>query len=236
MTLSGKTALVTGAGSGIGRAVAVALARSGARLYLVGRREAALEETASEILDANLKPADITTDAGIGRIAEEMASDPGRLDILVHSAAIYARGLVASEPAKGLDALLAANVRAPYALTQALLPLLAKSHGEIVFINSTVIWQSAPGLAQYAASKHALQAVANSLRAEVNGEGIRVLSVYVGRTATPMQAKVFADEGRRYAPERLLQPEDVAASIVAAISLPRTAEVTDLTIRPMMNG
>ena len=231
--LEGRFALVTGAGSGIGRAVALALGTAGARVCLVGRRKIPLAGTALGLDRAILCPADLATDAGIAQVAERVTSAAGRLDIFVHSAAIYARGEVASAPVTGLDAMLAANVRAPYALTQALLPLLLRARGEVVFINSTAVGGSAAGLAHYAASKHALQAIANSLRAEVNAAGVRVLSLYVGRTATPMQAEIFAAEGRPYEPERLLQPADVAAVILAAITLPRTAEITDLTIRPM---
>jgi NADP-dependent 3-hydroxy acid dehydrogenase YdfG len=77
--------------------------------------------------------------------------------------------------------------------------------------------------------------LADSLRSEVNPRGVRVLSVFPGRTASPMQAAVHADEGRSYQPERLLQPADVAASVVHALALPRTAEVTDIHIRPLQN-
>jgi NADP-dependent 3-hydroxy acid dehydrogenase YdfG len=86
---------------------------------------------------------------------------------------------------------------------------------------------------QYAASKHALKAIADSLRDEVNTEGIRVLSVYPGRTASPLQAAVHQMEGRTYHPERLMQPEDVALAVINALGLPRSAEVTDIHIRPM---
>ena len=76
--------------------------------------------------------------------------------------------------------------------------------------------------------------MADSFRDEVNERGVRVLSVFVGRTASRMQAAVHEHEGRPYRPERLLQPDDVASMIVAALQLPRTAEVTDLHIRPML--
>jgi NADP-dependent 3-hydroxy acid dehydrogenase YdfG len=89
-------------------------------------------------------------------------------------------------------------------------------------------------LSQYAATKHALKAIADSLREEVNAEGLRVLSVYPGRTASPMQAAVHEMEGRAYHPERLMQPEDVAAVVINALSLPRSAEVTDIYIRPLL--
>jgi NADP-dependent 3-hydroxy acid dehydrogenase YdfG len=91
-------------------------------------------------------------------------------------------------------------------------------------------------VSQYAATKHALKAVADSLRAEVNSQGIRVLSVYPGRTATPTQESLHALEGKPYRPTRLLQPEDVAAVVMNALCLPRTAEVTDIHIRPMMKS
>jgi NADP-dependent 3-hydroxy acid dehydrogenase YdfG len=91
-----------------------------------------------------------------------------------------------------------------------------------------------PNVGQYASTKHALKAVADSLRAEVDAEGVRVLSVYPGRTATPMQASVHEREGMAYIPERLMQPEDVAGVVINALCLPRTAEVTDIHIRPFV--
>jgi NADP-dependent 3-hydroxy acid dehydrogenase YdfG len=89
---------------------------------------------------------------------------------------------------------------------------------------------------QYASTKHGLKALADSLREEVNSRGVRILSIFPGRTATPTQEKVHAGEGRPYRPERLLQPEDVAAVVINALCLPRTAEVTEIKIRPMLNG
>jgi short-subunit dehydrogenase len=113
------------------------------------------------------------------------------------------------------------------------LPLLKMQKGQIVFINSSVGLVSKANLSQYAATKHALRAFADSLREEVNEMGIRVLSVFPGRTATPMQEMIFNWEGKDYPPTRLLQPQDVAAVVIHALSLPRTAEVTDISIRPM---
>jgi NAD(P)-dependent dehydrogenase (short-subunit alcohol dehydrogenase family) len=126
------------------------------------------------------------------------------------------------------------NVRAPYVLTQALLPMLRSRQGQIVFINSSVGLNARAGVGQYAATKHALKALADSLREEVNAASVRVLSVFLGRTASPMQAGIHAAEGKAYHPERLLQPQDVAAVVLNALSLPRTAEVTDISIRPFM--
>jgi NAD(P)-dependent dehydrogenase (short-subunit alcohol dehydrogenase family) len=126
------------------------------------------------------------------------------------------------------------NVRAPYLLTQRLLPLLAAARGQIVFINSSIgLAAKRPELGQYAATKHALRAIADSLREELNPKGIRLLSVYLGRTATPMQEAACREEGKVYRPETLLQAEDVASLIVQTLMLPSTAEVTDISMRPM---
>jgi len=133
-----------------------------------------------------------------------------------------------------LDAQYATNVRAPYALTKSLLPLLTPSSGQIVFINSSAgLVAKRPEIGQYSATKHALKAVADSLREEVNPRGIRVLTVYLGRTATPMQEALYREEGRHYHPEALIQPEDIASSVVHALILPATVEVTDISMRPM---
>jgi NADP-dependent 3-hydroxy acid dehydrogenase YdfG len=119
-------------------------------------------------------------------------------------------------------------------LTQRLLPLLATSCGQVVFINSSAgLMAKRPAVGQYAATKHALKAIADSLREEVNPKGIRVLTVYLGRTATPMQEALYRQEGKIYHPEVLMQPEDVASVVVHSLMLPRTAEVTDISIRPM---
>jgi NADP-dependent 3-hydroxy acid dehydrogenase YdfG len=88
-------------------------------------------------------------------------------------------------------------------------------------------------ISQYAATKHGLKAIADSLRDEINGQGVRVLSVYPGRTATPGQERIHMEEGKAYVPKRLLQPTDVARVVIDALKADRTAEVTDIRIRPM---
>jgi NADP-dependent 3-hydroxy acid dehydrogenase YdfG len=89
---------------------------------------------------------------------------------------------------------------------------------------------------QYASTQHALRAIADALRAEVNSDGVRVLTVYLGRTATARQARIFQLEGRRYSPDLLMQPDDVAQMVMAALLLPRTAEVTEIRMRPLIKS
>ena len=91
-------------------------------------------------------------------------------------------------------------------------------------------------VSQFAATQHALKAIADHLREEVNADGVRVISVFPGRTATSRQAALYAREGRPYQPELLLQPEDVASVVVHALALPRTAEVTNVSIRPTLKS
>jgi NADP-dependent 3-hydroxy acid dehydrogenase YdfG len=111
--------------------------------------------------------------------------------------------------------------------------MLQVGPGQIVFINSSVGLKAVGGVSQFAATQHSLKAIADSLRDEVNPDGIRVLNVFPGRTATPRQESIFQREGRTYHPELLLQPEDIAAVVVNSLTLPRTAEVTEISIRPL---
>jgi NADP-dependent 3-hydroxy acid dehydrogenase YdfG len=112
-----------------------------------------------------------------------------------------------------------------------------KARGQVVFVNSSAALSAKrPDVGQYSAMKHALKAIADSLREEVNPKGIRVLTVYLGRTATPMQAAIYQREGGEYHPEALLQPEDVASVVVQTLLLPSTAEVTDISMRPMQKS
>lgn len=234
--LVGRRAVVTGASSGIGRALAMALSREGVRVCALGRNLAGLEKTvaASQPYTPVIPfPADITVEGDICRLLEFLGPE-SHLDILIHSAAVFAQDPMQNARIEHLDLQYAVNVRAPYRMTQQLLPLITAARGFIVFINSTVgLAVKRAEIGQYAATKHALRAIADSLREEVNPKGVRVLSAYLGRTATPMQEAIFRAEKREYHPEELLQPDDVASVIVNAIQLPPTAEVTDIHIRPM---
>ncbi|KJH69964.1 SDR family oxidoreductase [Aliterella atlantica] len=234
-TLTNKTAIVTGASSGIGRAIALNLAQEGAVLCLVGRNLAALEDTraiaSQSAPQVTTYAADLSNDNDLRQLTEYVQA-LGQVDVLVHSAGVFKMGKLADSAIADFDLQYQINVRAPYLLTQALLPMLLASHGQIVFINSSAGLNAKANVGQYAASKFALKAIADSLREEVNAAGVRVLSVFPGRTASPMQAAIYQMEGKTYHPDVLLQPEDVARTVVTALSLPPTAEVTDINIRP----
>lgn len=236
-TFADQVSVITGASSGIGQAIALSLAAQGAALGLVGRRLETLEIVAERgrALTGQVEcyRADLTVDADIRELADRLREDFGRVDILVHSAGTFAQGQCETAPIEEFDWLYRTNVRAPYLLTQLLLPLLKVRQGQIVFINSSVALMTARANGgPYAATKYALKAIADSLRAEINAAGIRVLSVYPGRTVSPLQAAIHQTEGKTYDPERLIQPEDVAAVVINALSLPRSAEVTDISLRP----
>jgi NADP-dependent 3-hydroxy acid dehydrogenase YdfG len=237
LDLSGQVAFVTGASSGIGRSIALGLADQGVHLGLVGRDRDTLHKVAADALRlvsrVECYQADLTLDSDIDRAAGDFQRDFNAVDILVHSAGLILLGAVEETNVEHVDRQYATNVRAPYLLTQRLLPALRLRRGQIVFINSTAGLDARGKAGPYAATKHALRALADSLREEVNAAGVRVLSVYLGRTASPMQAAVHRMEGRAYHPEQLMQPDDVAAAVIGCLRLPRSAEVTELRMRPL---
>jgi short-subunit dehydrogenase len=240
MTLREQVAVIAGATGGIGEAIATEAARHGAKLALTARNAAKLEVLAKKIgkpgAAIRCYAADLTSEDEVERLRKRIIVDFGEVDILVHSAGIASLAGIEESSVKDLDLQYAANVRAPYLLTKALLKSLKKQKGQVVFINSTAGLRSRAKLAQYAATKHALTALANSLREEVNSDGVRVLSVFLGRTATPMQAEVCRTEGREYRPQSLLQAQDVASMVASALILPRTAEVTEIKMRPLQKS
>jgi short-subunit dehydrogenase len=235
--LSQQTAVITGASSGIGAAIAQCLAQEGAKLRLVGRNSDNLESVAQRARKRSPQvltyASDLNADEDIEQLKAALKRDCETLDVLVHSAGIIAIGAIEEASLADFDRQYQTNVRAPYVLTQALLPLLRTSHGSVVFINSSAGLTARPNIAQYSATKHALKAIADSLRAEVNPDDVRVLSVYPGRTASPQQAAIHKAEGKEYRPELLMQAADVATIVIDALKIDRTAEVTDISIRPM---
>jgi NADP-dependent 3-hydroxy acid dehydrogenase YdfG len=239
-SLAGQAAVVAGATSDVGRAICLALATVGAQLYLLGRDLETLENLATKARGLTAKAVacrvDLSASASVDEAVTGLLDEVGGVDVLVHSAGIFEMGPHERTAVSALDRQYQTNVRGPYLLTQALLPQLRARRGQIVFINSTVGLEARAGVGQYAATQHALRAVADALRAEVNPHGVRVLSVYLGRTATARQARIFSLEGRPYAPELLIQPGDVAEVVMTALQLPRTAEVTEIRMRPLVKS
>lgn len=236
---SDQIALVTGASSGIGKAIAQSLAFNGATVCLIGRRCEALNAAVGEIQQSGGKAfpciLDLIDDTAIWKLRSMIEEKFGRVNLLIHSAGTFAMAPIKTAMIADFDHLYRTNVRAPYVLTQAFLPLLVPHKSQIVFINSTAGLSAKAKTGQYAATKFALKAIADSLRAEINTNGIRVLSVFPGRTATPMQEAIFALEGRPYDPELLLQPEEIADVVINSLKLPYRAEVTDVSIRGIVN-
>jgi short-subunit dehydrogenase len=236
--LSGRVAIVTGASSGVGRAIAIALSHQGVQLCLIGRDPVSLAETRATLeqhTNVSSFEIDLRDEKKFPLLSSHLDARAQNLDFLIHCAGTIHQSTMEYARIEDFDRQYATNVRAPYLLTQHLMPWIKKASGQIVFINSSVgLTAKRPEIGQYAATKHALKAIADSLREEVNPSGIRVLTLYLGRTATPMQAKLCVQDKREYHPEKLLQPEDVASMVVHSLMLPRTAEVTEISLRPMI--
>lgn len=224
-------ALVTGASSGIGLAIAVALAGDGWELELLGRDEERLARAAERVERAGGRAATHRLELRDDEAVRALAL-PERLDALVHAAGTVALAPFEEADLADLDGQYEVNVRAPYHLTQRALPALRRARGQVVFVNSGAGLRARGGWSGYAASKFALRAVADALRDEVAEDGIRVASVYPGRTASPMQEAVRRMENAPYEAERYLRPEDVAAQVRLLLSLPPGASIPDVSIRP----
>ncbi|WP_243225889.1 SDR family oxidoreductase [Microbacterium sp. CIAB417] len=223
--------LVTGAGSGIGSVLARRLLDRGDDVVLLARDAGRAREIAARFPGATTIVGDLGQP---GRLSWALSKQrlPERLDSVVHVAGVVDLGAVADLAPALWEQQLAVNLVGPAELTRLLLPVLRVSRGQVVFVNSGAGLHAHAGWSAYAASKHGLKALADALRAEEAEHGIRVTSIYPGRTATPMQARVHQQEGREYEPERFIDPESVATTILTALDLPRDADITDLTVRP----
>ena len=233
-----RVVIITGAGSGIGEAIAIECSKHYPIICLVGRSldklELVAESARKSCSNVYCYSVDLMSCADIKDFFIKINDQWGQVDVLIHSAGIFSLGIVEEAPVEEFDRHFFTNVRGPYYLTQLFLPLLRKKKGQIVFINSSVgLTGGRANISQYAATKHALKAIADSLREEVNSDGMRIISVYPGRTATPMQQEICRTEGKQYQPKNFSQPEDVAKIIFNALSVPRSSEVTDIVIRPM---
>ena len=219
--------LVTGAGSGIGAALADVLHARGDDLVLVARSEQRADELAGKYDGAQTLVADMADVASLAGLAL-----PDSLDSVVHAAGVVDLGTVAELTADHWREQVDVNLLAPAELTRLALPALRKARGTVVFVNSGAGLRANPEWSAYAASKHGLRALADALRGEELASGVRVTTVYPGRTATPMQAKVHEQEGKDYDGDDWIAAQTVADAIRHVLDLPRDATIPDVTVSP----
>ena len=191
-----KVAIITGAGGGIGRALALEASRRGIKLLLAGRRRAPLEETAALVggaVSVEIQPCDVTDAGDRGRLIGEAETLFGKLDYLVNNAGAVAVGRFVDMPAGEIERLAAVNLAAPAALIQQALPLLRRAQGaRIVNVGSMFGAIGFPRFAAYSASKFALRGLSDALRRELSADGIGVTYAAPRATRTPA-AERFAD-------------------------------------------
>jgi short-subunit dehydrogenase len=225
------THLVTGAGSGIGAALARALHGRGDDLLLVARSDERAAELRESFPGAETLVADLADPDGLERV---LGADslPRRLDSLVHAAGYVDLQPVADFDLRSWQRQLAVNLTAAALLARAALPALREAGGTVVLVNSGAGLSAHPEWSAYAASKFGVRALADSLRGEEASNGVRVTSVYPGRTATPMQEKVHDQEGKEYDAADWSTPETVAASILHVLDLPGDSVIPELVVRP----
>jgi NADP-dependent 3-hydroxy acid dehydrogenase YdfG len=231
--LVGKRFIVTGASSGIGAAIATKLADAGAELVLLGRSKTRLLRSVPRRDAAAVRyvVVDFARGDSLSAALRRLRTDRRPFDGLIHSAGAYDhRKLMVSAP-KVLARLMMVNVEAPVFLTLGLRDRLSPE-AQVIFVNSSIVQRPAVDAAYYAATKHALRSLADSLRQEINSTGVRVTSLFPGRTATPMQRGITKKEKRRYDASALIQPADIAQLVSALVVLPRTIEITDVFMRP----
>ena len=239
--LEGKIAWVTGAGSGIGRAAAIALARAGAELVLSGRREAPLRETAALIAAeggrSEVEPSDLTDAAAAAHIAEEIRTRHGRLDILVNNAGVnISRRSWAELDPSGADQVLNGNLSSAFYCVLAALPIMRAQKNGVLIHTASMAGRSIGPLsgAAYATAKHGVVGMSHSINCEECINGIRSTVVCPGEVATPIldQRPVPVSSQDR---ARMLQSEDVADLIVYIAALPAHVCLNEVWITPTWN-
>ena len=228
-----KTHVLTGAGSGIGLELARRLAARGDRLIMLVRSEDRIEPLVAEIPTYHsVVVADLEAPAVVEEVGVEIARSHQSIDSVIHSA-----GVVTLDPAGDAELIdwerqLTVNLTSPAMLTKALLPSLRAARGTVVFLNSSAGLAAHAGWSAYAASKFGLRALADALRAEEAPYGVRVTTVFPGRTATPMQVEVHRQEGREYDASRWMRPDTVADAVLHVLDLPDDATIPELVVRP----
>jgi len=229
-----ETALITGATEGIGRATAFALGRAGYRVGVCARTEAKVRQLVKKLKAAGIEAAGAAADVGdadqTAHMIEEITGVLGQIEVLINNAGVLIARPFEELTLEDWDATMCTNVRSLYLVTRTVLPgMRQRKHGSIVNIASLAGRNGFAGGTAYTASKHAVLGFSRSLMLEVRKDNVRVIAICPGSVDTSLlkEQPMLKSE-----PSRILQPEEVADTILHTLSLPERAMVSELDIRP----
>jgi NADP-dependent 3-hydroxy acid dehydrogenase YdfG len=237
VTLAGKTAIVTGASSGIGEATARLLAKGGCNVVLAARRADRLDSLAAELGEGALPtPTDVTDPAACAALVARTVERFGSLEILVNNAGLGLYGSIPDGDPEDWRKMFDVNVLGVlYATRAAVRHMLHRGTGDIVFVSS-LAGRRVPraDATVYAATKHAVTAIAEGLRMDVHEKGIRVIDVEPGLVRTEFPKSSYGDAEEYYENSGFvpLEAEDIAAAVVYAVSQPARVSVNEVVVRP----
>jgi 3-oxoacyl-[acyl-carrier protein] reductase len=233
-SLKGKTALITGAGKGLGKALSLALAMEGVSLMLLSRTKEDLINVAAESSKINpgiqtaFKVADTANFASVSAAISDLTKTLGPVDILINNAGIVKFGNFMSLTIDEWEAVIRTNLLGAYYCIHEILPgMMKRKTGDIVNVSSTAGLKGSPITSAYSASKFGLIGLSESLMLEVRKSGVRVFTATPSTIATSLTKDIGLTDGD---PEKVLQPEDFAEMIIAHLKLPRRALVKDVSI------
>lgn len=230
--LSGQTAVVTGAGRGIGRCMALTLGKAGAYVAAVARTQPDLEALKRDIENAGgtagVQPCDVSDADAVTAMFERVVEERGRVDILVNNAGLGIYGLLQDMPPDDFDKVIAVNLRGTFLCAQQAMRIMRRQRrGTIVNVSSVLGFKGYKNQSAYTASKHGVMGLTKSLAVEAQPHGIRVSAVLPGGVDTEMVRKSRPDLD----PEDLLRPVDVAQAVMYLLSLSEHAAVDEIYIR-----
>ena len=237
-SLAGKVVIITGASSGIGAACARLLAQQGCKLALAARRVDDMQRLADQLeAECLVVQADMTAPEDISNMVERTLERFGRIDVMLANAGVYIRGQFAEGDIEQLTRMLALNVDGVLRCAHAVIPAMkAQGSGDIIVTSSIAGTTDIVGEPVYSASKNAVQTFVHTVRRQLAGAGIRVMSLAPGPVANPMQQLYETEEIRR-AVERQshLSSEDCAEAILFMLSRPRHVTIRDLVMLPQID-
>lgn len=230
--LKNKNALITGAGKGIGKAIAIALAKEGVNVILISRTQADVDQLGAEISNLGVKTlalsADVSDITSINTAVEKALAEFTNIDILINNAGIAAFGKFLELEPTAWEKIIQVNLMGTYYTTRAVLPnMIERQTGDIINISSTAGLNGNALTSAYSASKFAVMGLTDSLMQEMRKHNIRVTALTPSTVATDLALDLNLTDGN---PEKVMQPEDIAELIIAQLKLNRRVFIKNSSI------